>query len=376
MNKRSLSRGFFALCLLGVALSAQAATKDKLRQIENQMDQRVQQQSDLDRKAEDTRDVLKVLRQNLVQATAAMQDKAEEAQELQEKLDKLIQDIADKKKALIDERQKLALVISALIELSRQPPETFFLQTTLTTDHIHRSILLRAVLPEIKGQAETMAHDLVMLNEMKSQMAQQKHLVAAAEENLHQQQMQLDQLIKTRQGMMQRTEAQKQAISKQLIALSSEAKDLRQLLEKVSPKTIPHPRASGTLSAVLRPPVTGTVIHTFGTRDVDDVMSEGLTYVALPGSPVVAPMAGRVVFAGPFRGYGKIVILQHDKGYHSFLAGFGRIDAEMGQEVDRGEPLGVLPAMAADKPELYFELRHNNEPIDPTSGGITLSKTP
>ena len=83
---------------------------------------------------------------------------------------------------------------------------------------------------------------------------------------------------------------------------------------------------------------------------------------------MVAPRAGRVVFVGPFRGYGQIMILQHANGYHSFLAGFGRIDAEMGQDVAAGEPLGVLPVKTGGRPELYFEWRHGEEPVDPING--------
>jgi septal ring factor EnvC (AmiA/AmiB activator) len=60
--------------------------------------------------------------------------------------------------------------------------------------------------------------------------------------------------------------------------------------------------------------------------------------------------------------------LQHANGYHSFLSGFGRVDAEMGQELSAGEPLGVLPVKAGTKPELYFEWRRGDTPIDPMSG--------
>jgi septal ring factor EnvC (AmiA/AmiB activator) len=173
--------------------------------------------------------------------------------------------------------------------------------------------------------------------------------------------------------LLQRTEAEKQSINQQLAALSDQAKDLRQLLEKLTPKPKanphgrPQPPSSGG-SFTLKAPVAGNLIHGYGVRDADGVTTEGLTYAALPGSPVVAPQAGKIVFAGPFRGYGRIVILQHDGGYHSFLAGFARIDAEMGQEVAAGEPLGVLPAKTGTRPELYFEWRHNNEPVDPGPG--------
>ena len=83
---------------------------------------------------------------------------------------------------------------------------------------------------------------------------------------------------------------------------------------------------------------------------------------------MVAPRAGKVVFVGPFRGYGLIMILQHANGFHSFMAGFGRIDAEMGQDVVAGEPLGVLPVKPGGRPELYFEWRRGDEPVDPMGG--------
>jgi septal ring factor EnvC (AmiA/AmiB activator) len=117
--------------------------------------------------------------------------------------------------------------------------------------------------------------------------------------------------------------------------------------------------------------VSGAVKRHFGDKDADGVTSEGLTFAAPSGAPIVAPYAGRVVFAGPFRGYGLIIILQHGNAYHSFLSGFGRIDAEMGQDVEAGEPLGVLPIKAGSKPELYFEWRRGDQPVNPGIGPET-----
>ena len=188
-------------------------------------------------------------------------------------------------------------------------------------------------------------------------------LIAASQQNLKAQQADLDQLIRTRLGLLSETEAQKSAAARKLVALTSEARDLHQLLARVSPPGS-RPKATG-VHPVLDRPVAGAVIRRFGSKDADGITSEGLTFSSLAGSPIVAPLAGRVVFAGPFRGYGQILILQHKGGYHSFLAGFGRIDAEMGQEVAAGEPLGILPAKGNGRPELYFEWRRNGEPADP-----------
>jgi murein hydrolase activator len=74
------------------------------------------------------------------------------------------------------------------------------------------------------------------------------------------------------------------------------------------------------------------------------------------------------MFAGPFRGYGLILIVEHPNGYHSLIAGLGRIDTAVGQHVLAGEPVGVMGSPTDGNPELYFELRRNGQPINPQRG--------
>jgi septal ring factor EnvC (AmiA/AmiB activator) len=339
-----------------------------LHQVEEQLKQKQQQQEQLDAAARTAAKGLEELRDKLIASTKTVQDKQDEDEALEDKLDRLTDDIAAKSKNAAKERAQLSLMISALIEVASRPPETLFLQNGITADHIHRSLLLQAVLPELKDRAESTARDLATLYDLQTQLAEQKRLVAASQENLQKQRRDLDQLISARQGFLQRTEQQKADIAQHLQALTEEAKDLRQLMEKVTPppSRASKPAPAGTVA--LKWPVAGILKHRFGDRDADGVTSEGLTLAAPSGAPVVAPRAGRVVFVGPFRGYGQILILQHVGGFHSFLAGFGRIDAEMGQEVAAGEPLGVLPVKAGTRPELYFEWRHGEEPVDPSAG--------
>lgn len=365
-------RGLIFLCLLGVFVLHPSAwaddTKEKLKAIETTLSQRKTEAEELTRKAQEESSNLGNLRQQLVAASEAMAQKQEEQKTLQDKQDELAGDIAAKSKALADERHKLGALIMALIELGRQPPETLLLQSGLTVDHIHRTIYVRAILPRVKEEAESLGRDLVSLHELKSRMAEQERLTAAAGDNLSEQRQKLDQLMKVRQGYLQKTEAQKAEIQRQLVSLSSEAKDLRQLLEKVTPKKSQKSPPQTGAPPSLKWPVAGQQIRHFGDKDADGVRSEGIAFAALSGAAVIAPAAGKVVFAGPFKGYGPIVILQHKGGYHSFLSGFGRIDAEMGEDVDAGEPIGVMPVKAGAKPELYFEWRRNSEPIDPANG--------
>lgn len=344
-------------------------THERLQSVEAQLDARKKEQSSLDAQSKEASEGLRELRQKLIVATEAMERKQGEAMRLEDKLAGLAKDSASRRDALADERRNLKGMTSALIELGRQPPESFLLRSGLTVAYVHRAVLLRAILPRLKERVEIVARDLAALHDIATEMEEQKRLIVSAQRNLEEQRVSLDQLIRARQGLLQRSEEQKEAIARQLASLSGEAKDLRQLMEKLQARRAPQRgRMPGqALSAALRAPVVGKVARRFGERDEDGVTSSGVTFAGLSGAPVVAPAPGRVAFVGPFKGYGQIMILQHDGGYHSFMAGFGRIDAEMGQEVAAGEPLGVLPVkdFDADKPELYFEWRRNNEPIDP-----------
>ena len=99
--------------------------------------------------------------------------------------------------------------------------------------------------------------------------------------------------------------------------------------------------------------------------DAYGTTSKGLTIQTRQGAEIVAPYDGRVVYAGPFRGYGQILIIEHSEGYHSLLAGLSRIDAAAGQWVLAGEPVGAMGQQETGEPELYLELRRNGRPINP-----------
>ena len=347
------------------ALPVQAAVDEHLHEIETQLGEGQEKAQQLDAAAKAQAKSLEDLRGRLIGATGALQDTQENEESLEARRDELTHDIAVKSQNAAREKARLAQLLSSLVELAEQPPSSLFLQSGPTTDHIRRSILLRALLPQIRDQAERESRDLALLLDLQSKLGAQEKLVAATRTNLQRQRQELDQMIAARQGYLAQTEKEKADMAQRLAALSSEAKNLRELMSKLTPSK-PLPALSRG-SMALTWPVGGAVKHRFGERDADGVRSEGVTFFAASAAPVVAPRAGRVVFEGPFRGYGKIVILQHDGGFHSFMAGFGRIDAAMGQYLATGEPLGVMPVSPGSRPELYFEWRRGEEPVDPAA---------
>jgi septal ring factor EnvC (AmiA/AmiB activator) len=93
---------------------------------------------------------------------------------------------------------------------------------------------------------------------------------------------------------------------------------------------------------------------------------KGIDLRAPEGTPVIAVGPGKVVHAGPFRGYGNLVIVDHGDGYHSLYAHLARIDAAVGTELDEGKPVGTVGETGSLKgPYLYFEIREKGKPVDP-----------
>ena len=112
-------------------------------------------------------------------------------------------------------------------------------------------------------------------------------------------------------------------------------------------------------------PVHGDVVARFGDPKDDGQPNLGLSIATRGHAQVVATWDGQVVFAGQFRGYGKLLIIEHDGGYHTLLSGFSRIDSVVGQGVVAGEPVGVMGTGGESPTILYVEIRHNRQPIDP-----------
>ncbi len=116
-------------------------------------------------------------------------------------------------------------------------------------------------------------------------------------------------------------------------------------------------------------PVAGTMVRGFGDPS-DAGPAQGVSYQAPPAARVSASCTGRVVFAGPFRSYGLLVILDCGGGYNIVLAGLARLDVQVGRALQQGEPVGVMPSgdprVPAQRPVLYVEVRHNGLAINPS----------
>jgi septal ring factor EnvC (AmiA/AmiB activator) len=191
----------------------------------------------------------------------------------------------------------------------------------------------------------------------------------------------LQQLVTLKASLRQTTEDERQAAAARIRALTEQADDLRDLLAALPPAA-PQADASTALAAIrleqpedlqpfpakrvgLTPPVSGALLIRFGDEAPDGSSSHGVTFETQPEGQIVAPHDGQIVFRGPFRGYGEILIMEHRGGYHTLLAGLGHTDVVVGQWLLAGEPIGVTESPRGGKARLYIELRRNGRPIDP-----------
>lgn len=115
-------------------------------------------------------------------------------------------------------------------------------------------------------------------------------------------------------------------------------------------------------------PVAGPLVRRWG-ETTDAGPARGMAFRAPPNGRVVSPCTGRVAFAGPFRSFGVLVILDCGGKYHFVLAGLERLDVEAGAAVRPGDPLGTMPdwdpTVPGRRPVLYLELRRDGDPVDP-----------
>jgi septal ring factor EnvC (AmiA/AmiB activator) len=293
-------------------------------------------------------------------------------------------------------RAKLAEVTQGLVRLARIPPGGLLTAFDAPIDAARAEMLLQSALKATSQAAKQSEQELAHLNDLNRQLDAKRQEGERQAGVLKSRQTTLAALVDKRQALYEQTDSDRQAEEEKAKKIADEAKDLRDLVARIeaqqkaeqeaarreeevrrkaahSKKPLP-PAPTGHFTAGAGLPVTGELKIRFGQNDGLGTTSHGVTVIARPGATVTAPSAGTVRFAGPFRSYREILILEHPGGYLSLVAGMSRINAAVGAKVGAGEPIGTMDDRAGARPELYYELRRNGQFIDPEavspSGGV------
>lgn len=378
------------LAAQGQATKATPSTS-KLSEVERQAEIERERATQAEKEAEAARKEVDRLRGELIGAARQVQTGETALTRLERRKQEIDELMAERSAALNERRGRLASLLGALERLANRPPEALLAQPGAPDDTVRAGLLLRSIIPRIEAAAaelRTELEDLASLREEAERNATQLRGATAA---LQGERQRLEALLgeKARAEQERRKEAQDGA--KQAEKLAAQARDLRELIEKLDADrkqreaaaksnrdhpgraTVPPPPPghlalafSGT-KGKLPLPARGTVLARFGDTDGQGQPGRGIVVGTGPRAAVVAPHDGQVVYAGEFRGYGLVLILEHGEGYHFLLAGLSRIDCAAGQWVLAGEPVGVMGSAGAPSQRLYIELRRQGHPIDPLS---------
>ncbi|MFU7527145.1 murein hydrolase activator EnvC family protein [Qipengyuania sp. ASV99] len=293
-------------------------------------------------------------------------------------------------------QEPLVRLTGALQMTARRPLALSALQPGSLKDLVYVRAVLDSAVPEIRRRTSALRGELEEGRRLERAAAQALTNLGAGEQALQARRAELA-ALETRQRLTSRQARSNAAReAERALALAEEARDLDGLVDIIDeaaslrrelaalPGPVMRPRdiaggaASGVDSSDAAPlplpspsstrltgfqlPVQGRTIAGFGVLRDSGLRSTGIELAPAPGAQVVAPASGRVAFAGPYRGFGRIVIIEHAGGWTSLVTGLDRIEAEVGDEVIAGGPLGV--AGRAD-PAITIELRRNGQPVNP-----------
>jgi murein hydrolase activator len=344
-----------------------------------------------------------------------------QAAKTEKKLGQDIEDITDRlnvlktqregiRKSLAERRGVLAEVLGALQRMGLNPPPALLVRPEDALASVRSAILLGAVVPELRSQTDTLLADLNELTRTTASIdAERQRLAATVGEQLNEKQrLSLLLVEKDRlQGESEAALAEEKEKSAALAAQAGSLKDLIASLEKdivgarsaeeqarrdeeerakreAALAAMPQPEHNGLAQAApfskmhgkLALPVAGRVARRFGHDDSNGGVMLGDMLATQSEAIVTAPADGSILYAGPFRSYGQLLILNAGDGYHVVLAGMGRISVATGQSVLAGEPVGVMgeakvasasaSGIGNTGPELYVEFRKDGKPVDPT----------
>lgn len=363
----------------------------------------------------DTRKNSADLRQALIDSAARRKNLEAKTIESEKKIASLKIQEDGIKASLKGRRAVLAEVLAALQRMGRNPPPALLVTPDDALASVRSAILLGAVVPGMRHEADRLVADLQSLASLQASAMKEKtevsltiaasleedrrmDLLLAENEKLNTQNTAsleterrrseelagqantLDGLIESLEGeiasVREAIDRAREEEERRRMMSEAERERAKQLAESGVPdkNRIAPAYAFSSLRQKLELPVAGEVLRRFGDADGTGHAARGMTVASNPGAVVTAPADGLVVFAGAFRSYGQMIILNAGDGYHLVLTGMSDVNARQGKFVFAGEPIAVMGekrvasatalALETDRPTLYIEFRKDGTPVD------------
>ncbi|GAK44318.1 peptidase M23B [Tepidicaulis marinus] len=424
-----LTAGAFAVLAFhaagsGASAQERAPDPEALQSIEKELGTAKERQVMLEAQAEELRAEVAKLRAQLIKAAARVQAREEDVTLSEDRLTGLVGAEAVLRAQLSARRKDLAETLAALQRLDRNPPPALAVKPDDALGAMRSAMVLGTLVPQLEAEAREIRARLDELRRVRQDILAERETLSDASGALAAEQQELERLLSAKLTAQAELDERLETEREEVARLSQEARTLSELIEKLEARAahrLPEARpvrpsarlqapASKPLSPAeagpeapadedrqlaslpsgrplisgqnrlfskargqIRLPAHGEITKIFGENDGAGGRNRGLSLKTRPDAQITAPFDGKIVFAGPFRRYGQLLILSVGEGYHLLFAGLERIDTQVGQQVLAGEPLGQMAGSEAKnaalkgnvKPTLYIEFRKDGEPIDP-----------
>ena len=397
---------------LEARLKARKDQEETLSQLEASIALSEERQKDLADEIANLRSDRETVQQDLLATTERIQNLETDLSERETRLRTLFADQTNLRVSLAEQRDTLSEILAALQRIGRNPPPALFIRPNEALNAVRSAILLSTLVPSIRLEAQSLAAQLEALIRLQAQIEKEKKALQADLGQLNEEQQRLDLLIAKKRNQEATSLEAKMAEEQKTVTLAAKAQSLQDLINgmeqeieaarlaveeakeaekqllvqkletkkqkiaalkdaaRLSP-AIPFAKMKGLLQL----PARGAILKGFGASDGFGGQTQGLSVATRIGAQVTSPADGWIVYAGPFRSFGKLLIINAGDGYHIVLSGMDKLIAEVGSFVLANEPVGMMRKTrlaatdvidsGASRPLLYLELRKDGAAIDP-----------
>lgn len=407
----SLVLGMGVLALMLRPVMAADVSKADLAKMEREVQAQNLEHKKLQAQATQISLELTRISKDMIASAKQIQSSEEKISRMESELETLRADLKKAEENFVVEDDNLIKTLSALQNLALKPTEALFVQPLTPVEIIRSAMLLREAVPYLQENAARIREDLEKIEAQKNLVEKQVARIIRQKKILEKEHEQMKALVQRKSKIRNAVEIKSVKAKKKVEQLASQANDLRDLLNKLEKqrqeklrrqeeerrrlaelKAAEARRAAEETKKLeekqradlikfkpevinevgenfvkakghLLRPARGPVVTAYGEQMSKGVTSKGIIIKTRSQAQVISPYDGTVIFAGPFRGYGNLIIIEHGQGYLSLLAGLEEVDCELGQMLLAGEPVGQMPESGDTR--LYVELRKDNHPINP-----------
>jgi septal ring factor EnvC (AmiA/AmiB activator) len=397
--------------LAAVTSFAAAQTADDLSTIEQQLDASKTLQERMAAEREAIVREQEALSQKLIALAEKIQSREAAILAAEQRLEELDAEQLRIHTGLASRREEISRLLAGLQRIERNPPPALVVEPTDVLSALRSAMMFGTIVPELRQDAAALSAELTRLETLGTQTKSEQERLKDHVARLLQSRQEMTDLQARKKSLLADTTERLKTEKQRSRELAAKAKDLKQLLatleeerlkaeaaekakaaaeartaaelkakaeaqarleaaEKLKPRM-----AFADIRARLQYPAQGQILKAYGVSDGFGGTTRGVFVATRAEAQVVTPVDGHVEFAGPFRSYGQLLILNTGGGYHVLLAGLGEITAEQGQFLQAGEPVGIMGKSAAPgtltgdqlqggRPVLYIEFRKNGEAID------------